>query len=95
MLGNDHYPRSLTFFQRTTQIYRIYAKAELCRQTAHNRHRTKGGFAVKVAFYFRVSKELPEQPAKYSFEEIRKFDKDLPIKEWLKMGLSKYNGGTK
>ena len=95
MLGNDHYPRSLTFFQRTTQIYRIYAKAELCRQTAHNRDRTKGGFAVKVAFYFRVSKELPEQPIKYSMEEIRKFDKDLPIKEWLKMGLSKYNGGTK
>ena len=40
---------------------------------------------MKVAFYFCVSKELPEQPAKYSFEEIRKFDKSLPIKEWLKI----------
>ena len=40
---------------------------------------------MKVAFYFCVSKELPEQPAKDSFEEIRKFDKSLPIKEWLKI----------
>lgn len=40
---------------------------------------------MKIAFYFRVSKELPEQPVKYSFEEIRKFDKSLPIKEWLKI----------
>ena len=40
---------------------------------------------MKVTFYFRVSKELPEQPVKYSFEEIRKFDKSLPIKEWLKI----------
>lgn len=84
-LGNGHYSRPFTLFQRIPQIYRIYAKTELCRQTDHNRYRTKGGFAVKVAFYFRVSKELPEQPVKYSFEEIRKFDKSLPIKEWLKI----------
>ncbi len=39
---------------------------------------------MKVAFYFCVSKELPEQPAKDSFEKIRKFDNGLPIREWLK-----------
>lgn len=40
---------------------------------------------MKVAFYFRVSKELPKQPVKYSFEEIRKLDNGLPIWAWLKI----------
>ena len=49
MLGNGHYSRAFTLFQRTPQIYRIYAKTELCRQTDHNRHQTKRGMKIRPA----------------------------------------------
>ena len=58
MLGNGHYSRPFTLFQRTPRIYQVYAKAEHCGQTDHDSHRTKGGFTVKVVFYCRISKEL-------------------------------------
>lgn len=40
---------------------------------------------MKVACYFHFSKKLSERSVRYSQEEIRKFDKSLPIKEWLKI----------
>lgn len=61
----------------------------------HNRHRTKGGIAVKAVFYCRISKKLTKYPVKYSMEKIKNLYKGLPIEEWEKIGLSKYNGGTK
>lgn len=40
---------------------------------------------MKVVCYFRFSKKLSEHPIRYLQEETRKFDKGLPIKEWLKI----------
>lgn len=39
----------------------------------------------KLCCYFRFSKKLSERSVRYLQEEIRKFDKSLPIKEWLKI----------
>lgn len=50
---------------------------------------------MKVVFYCRISKKLQKRPVKYTQDEIIKFDKSLPMRKWLKLELSKCNGGTK